>query len=118
MSKIFVYGTLKKNSWNHGWLEDSTFVREQAVHGFKLFQSGIPYMIRTDNPEDRVLGEVYEVSEKTRGNIDRLEGHPDWYRREIVSMDSDGEIQGYVYHGYNSGNVQESEKNSNGWYVS
>jgi gamma-glutamylcyclotransferase (GGCT)/AIG2-like uncharacterized protein YtfP len=101
MKNIFVYGTLKKGYGNHRLLRDCEFVEEFVVPGFKLFESGIPYMKRTGNPDDKVLGEVYKVDNRSLQYLDQLEGHPDWYRREVVVHESpdtvDNDLEGYVY---------------------
>jgi len=123
MNKIFVYGTLKSGHHNHDLIGNSKQVAEMTVLGFKMYQRGIPYMIRTDNHEDKVLGEVYEVDDRTLKSLDQLEGHPNWYRREdvsVIKLDTDTypvPVQGYVYIAYLPSSVMESKKNEQGAYV-
>ena len=122
MRNIFVYGTLKKGYHNHRLLEGCELISDNfIVSGFKLFESGIPFMKRSNN-SDMVLGEVYSVDDKTLSRLDSLEGHPNWYRREIVhtpfkdlSDDLQVIVEGYVYQ-KDLQNCPESPK-INGVYV-
>ena len=82
---LFVYGTLKRGHGNHTFLQDAELLASCAeVDGFTLYGSTIPYMVRS--PGDRVKGEVYAVDDEILGPIDRLEGHPNHYRREPVPL--------------------------------
>jgi len=57
------------------------------LKGFEMWQSIIPYVCRSKDPEKRVYGEIYEVPVNLILNkIDILEGHPDFYRREFVDQ--------------------------------
>ena len=121
MTNIFVYGTLKSGYYNHSILGNADFLGELVIPNFKLFESGIPFMKRSENPEDKVLGELYKVSDESLVDMDRLEGHPTGYRREKVSklliLESFYEdIESYIYPHDLSG-MQESPKNSDGVYV-
>ncbi len=91
--KVFVYGTLRKGFWNHVLLKDSEFVEERWLPGFRIHGAGIPFMVRTENENDKVYGEIYKVDDETLQQLDWLEGHPDWYVRQEV--DEEG-VQAYV----------------------
>lgn len=84
---VFVYGTLMQGLCNHGLL---------AVGGVRLLgpgrtkenmlmvvKGGLPFVSRS-LPRCQVLGELYEVPSHVLAALDRLEGHPTWYRREEV----------------------------------
>ena len=43
-----------------------------------------------------VIGEVYEVSHATLAELDYLEGHPSFYRREQLAFESFGELWVYL----------------------
>ena len=116
MTKIFVYGSLKKDYWNHRYLGDSKFVTKLNLMGYKLYTDGIPYMVKTAIPEDRVAGEIYEVDDDTLGLLDDLEGHPNWYKREIVSAHDLQPVEAYVYYEYIAPRMKEAEKRE-GAYV-
>jgi gamma-glutamylaminecyclotransferase len=87
--KLFVYGTLKKNFYFHDkflGLGRAEFI-DDATTGpeFTMYVDGLPHMIK--EPSERgVKGEVYEVSPETIAEIDRLEGHPSVYFREIIEV--------------------------------
>ena len=62
-----------------------------------------PYLYRHPKATDEALpvhGEVWEISPATLRQLDQLEGHPDWYRRESiqVQMNSEApmEVQAYL----------------------
>jgi gamma-glutamylcyclotransferase (GGCT)/AIG2-like uncharacterized protein YtfP len=37
-----------------------------------------------------VIGEAYEVEEHHLHNCDRLEGHPNWYKRQMINVSISG----------------------------
>lgn len=83
---VFVYGTLKAGRGNHRLLRHTEFVGEgTTISNFYMVGSGVPYLI--PGGEHRVLGEVYTLpDEDTLEALDRLEGHPHHYRREVVDI--------------------------------
>jgi len=83
---IFVYGTLKRNFHNHHYLETSQYLGTGYTKSkYALYTAGIPFLIKAD-PVSHVHGELYEVNAVTLKQLDRLEGHPDWYCREQVEI--------------------------------
>ena len=91
MTTVFVYGTLKKAHGNNVLLRTAKYLGEALTNQkYQTVEGGIPYVIHPDNTHPdaekrRVVGEVYEVDEATLEDLDSLEGHPNWYRREIIS---------------------------------
>ena len=81
---VAVYGTLKKGRSNHPLMRDSVLVSEETLSGFIMYSAGgFPVIYR--NISHSIVVEVYEVEEDVlRLNLDPLEGHPSWYRREQV----------------------------------
>lgn len=81
---VFVYGSLKKDHWNHHYLETSQFMGEGVTYPhFVLTDCGFPYMIPSQSVSDEaqramlapVVGEVYKVTdEAVIASLDRLEG--------------------------------------------
>lgn|SRR5690606_2631371 len=96
---VAVYGTLKKGFGNHHLLQTSKFIAAGSISGHRLYQSGIPYVVCDATSPYTVAVEVYEVSPATLERLDSLEGHPDWYRREVTSVQlSSGEtVNAAVY---------------------
>jgi gamma-glutamylcyclotransferase (GGCT)/AIG2-like uncharacterized protein YtfP len=86
-NSVFVYGTLKSGFGNHVFLKGSRFVCDAMTDKPYLFlEHGLPFVIDDSNDfkSVRVHGEVYEVNDETLKNIDRLEGHPEFYERKPV----------------------------------
>lgn len=84
--KVFVYGTLLRGEANHRLLEHSTFVgyaRTPAAYRLHSL-GGFPGMVLGGN--SIVEGEVYDVDVATLARLDRLEGHPSFYRRMWIRL--------------------------------
>lgn len=89
MTKIFVYGTLQRGYGNNRCLSNSEFVAQAVTKDtFALFNSGFPIAVRDSEKFESlpVIGEVWEVSDVDLGRCDALEGHPNWYRREDITV--------------------------------
>ncbi len=90
--RIFVYGTLKRGKFFHDEYlgnDKSNFLGPaKASTDFSLYIDALPHLVRekTDKP---VHGELYEVDEQVLGELDKLEGHPSYYRREIIEVFDD-----------------------------
>jgi gamma-glutamylcyclotransferase (GGCT)/AIG2-like uncharacterized protein YtfP len=86
-ARVFVYGTLLAGEPNHRLLARARRVCEAATgEGFALFDLGaFPGMVRA-REGSVVVGEVYEVDGPTLEALDRLEGHPSFYRRTEITL--------------------------------
>ena len=84
-TKVFVYGTLKEGYSNHSCLRNSPKITEGWLYGFQMWESYIPYVRKINDPESKVYGEVYEVTQDILiNNLDVLEGHPYFYERIFI----------------------------------
>ncbi len=87
---IAVYGTLKKglsNYWNY--LNNSTFIgKGKTAHKYPLLISGLPYLIEENGLGHHVEVEIFTVTGTVLASLDRLEGHPTWYKRKQVMIDT------------------------------
>lgn len=104
MERVFVYGTLKSGYGNNRLLASSEFIGEAVTEeAFHLCELGaFPGMLEADEHEGDPLlvsGEVWEVDEKTFASLDRLEGHPTFYKRRTLDT-SEGKAWGYIYQGH------------------
>ena len=93
MDKILVsaYGTLRPGYGNNRLLVDSTHIGEgSTVEKYTMTASGIPYVSK--RPLHNIVVDVYEVSKDTLKRLDQLEGHPEWYKREVIPVKVNGEI--------------------------
>lgn len=88
VSVVFVYGTLRGGQANSHLLENVAFygwgkTREPA---FRMYSAG-GFSIVCREGDEQIVGEVYAVDDETLSRLDRLEGHPGWYRRQIVTIE-------------------------------
>lgn len=78
---LFVYGTLKEGYHNHHFLGDSKKIANYQLEGFRLIDlEAFPGMVPG---KGYVMGELYEVNEDLLPELDRLEGVPYLYTREV-----------------------------------
>ena len=83
MTKIGVYGTLKKGEANHHILKNCEYLGDRILQNVAITdRSGFPFAFKKKGYRTRV--EVYKVNQSTLETIDYLEGHPDWYKREKI----------------------------------
>ena len=93
---VFVYGSLLREEQNHAWLEGAEFLREAKTRPvFTLFDLGsFPGLV--EGGETAVWGEVYEVGPPVLADLDRLEGHPRFFRRVTITLADGGEAEAYL----------------------
>jgi gamma-glutamylaminecyclotransferase len=86
---VFVYGTLKRGHHNHRLLDHAgaTFVREaRTARKFPLIVDGLPFLYDRPGEGHSVRGELYLVDAPTLERLDRLEGHPRFYKRRTIAL--------------------------------
>lgn len=102
-SLIFVYGSLRRGSWNHYLLAGAEFVTNATVRGRLFFDGSLPYLVLPESAVEQtlVLGEIYRVSEGQLAGLDDLEGSPSFYSRvRVTARTLTGQqlnIQAYVW---------------------
>jgi len=98
---IFVYGTLKEGYRNHYLLEDSEFVCEATTkdrYPMINMEIDFPYLIDKVGTGHHIKGEVYKIDTKTLIMLDVLEGYPEHYNRENITVVNSGiELKTMVY---------------------
>lgn len=96
ITRVFVYGTLRRGEGNHRLLVGARFVGEARTEpSFTLCDLGA-YPAMLEGGATSIVGEVYEVDERTLDALDRLEGHPRYYRRAPIAL-ADGEsVEAYL----------------------
>ena len=98
MTRVFVYGTLKRGHGNHLLLCASRFLGEchtppvYSLHDLGFF----PGLV--SGGQTSITGEVYEVNDDTLEALDVLEGYPRFYDRELIDTPY-GAAWVYVYLG-------------------
>lgn len=95
-TRLFVYGTLKRGGVAaermRGAIFDGSVV---TARGYALYDFG-DYPALVADRDGVVAGEVYLVTADHLSELDRYEGYPELYRRELVPL-SDGSLaEAYV----------------------
>ena len=93
---VFVYGTLLAGEPNHRFLVGARLVAAARTKpAFELRDLGaFPGLVR--GGAHAVAGEVYEVDEPTLAALDRLEGHPRFYRRSRIALEGGATVETYL----------------------
>ena len=96
MTKIGVYGTLRKKFGNWSWALNCEPLSTETVNiPFKMISlGGFPGLVPSKENHDIVI-EIYEVDDHQYKAIERLEGYPRFYQKALIST-SMGEIEVYV----------------------
>jgi gamma-glutamylcyclotransferase (GGCT)/AIG2-like uncharacterized protein YtfP len=96
---VFFYGSLKRGHYNHGRLAAARFVCDaKTAPEYRLFDVGYYPAMVEDRAGISIQGEIYEVDDATLASLDRLEGHPDYYRRERINVEGfDRPVWGYLF---------------------
>jgi gamma-glutamylaminecyclotransferase len=89
---IAVYGTLKKGYSNyHRHLGNAKYIGGgKTKDKYPLLIEGLPYMVNKKGTGHNVEVDVFKVSNTALKSIDRLEGHPDWYKRIQIPVSVKG----------------------------
>lgn len=97
---VAVYGSLMSNHHNHDLLEDAQFIAkgQGMFHATMCANGSFPYLT-VEEPDAKPFVEVYEVDDQDLKSLDALEGHPDWYKRELRSfmLDNGEQTKAWVY---------------------
>jgi gamma-glutamylaminecyclotransferase len=93
---VFVYGTLLAGESNHGLLAEARLVATGRTQpAFQLHDLGAcPGLVH--GGAHAVVGEVYVVDEPTLAMLDRLEDHPEFYRRTGIVLDDGTSVETYL----------------------
>tara|TARA_R100001443_G_scaffold40029_1_gene53403 strand:+ start:781 stop:1938 length:1158 start_codon:yes stop_codon:yes gene_type:complete len=85
---VAVYGTLKKDYSNyHHYLKKSVYLGGgKTKDKYPLLIEGLPFMVNQKGVGHNVEVDVFKVSDQVLANLDQLEGHPRWYRREEIPV--------------------------------
>ena len=104
---VAVYGTLKKGYGNYyAYLSSSKFIgKGYTKDKYPLVISGLPYLIDKSDVGYNVQVDVFKVSDAKLKELDRLEGHPNWYRRRQIDI----KVKGIVLSCWIYFNIKETE---------
>jgi gamma-glutamylaminecyclotransferase len=100
---VFVYGTLKRGCGNHHTIQRACgeFAGQAVtVDRLPLVVDGLPYLLDRVGQGHRVHGELYRVPDADGWRLlDRLEGHPRFYRRRVIACEVNGgdQVDAWTY---------------------
>ena len=98
---IAVYGTLKLRGSNYyNFLLNSTHVGSgYTTDNYPLLIQGLPYLLNKKGKGFNVDVDVFLVDKNTLTDIDLLEGHPTWYKREVIpiTLNDNHVVEAYIY---------------------
>ena len=89
MTRLFLYGTLKRGCKNHRHLAGQAFLGEaRTAPGFLLYRlDGYPGMVEDPAGRGGVTGELWSVDDDALARLDCFEGvHEGLYRRIAVPL--------------------------------
>jgi gamma-glutamylaminecyclotransferase len=91
---VAVYGTLKKgyNNYNNHLTTSKHIGAGKTLDKYPLVIKGLPYLIERKGEGYNVNVDVFKVSGSVLANLDRLEGHPTWYRRKQIPIVVKGKV--------------------------
>ena len=74
MTKVIVYGTLKRNGRFSSYMKGQRYIRPISISGFKMYDSGygFPFIVK-GGESDVIYGEEYEVDDNTLSVLDEVE---------------------------------------------
>lgn len=98
---VAVYGTLRSGYGNNHLLSHAKRLdKGHTVDKLRMTCQGIPYVLSGASEEGyHVVVEVYNVADDDMHDLDRLEGHPNWYQRRKtkVRLDCGIEVEAWLY---------------------
>jgi len=101
MSRLFVYGTLKRGFRAHDILKQWNAVyigKAKTDARYQLYKvNWFPGMVFDERQQGGVHGEVYEITKETFVALDRYEGAPDLFKRQTILLDDGEEATAYIF---------------------
>lgn len=97
MTRVFVYGTLREGEGNyHRLLAPAQPVsRGRTLPEFTMLHlGGFPGVMAGGRTS--IVGEVFSVTDEVLQNLDRLEGHPMFYKRTPVTLEDGSDVETYL----------------------
>lgn len=97
-SRVFVYGTLRRDEVNHHLLDGARYCGHHVTEPqYRMLDLGAyPGVVK--HGRTRIEGEVYEIDSQGMVELDRLEGYPVAYSRELIPTPW-GRAWIYIYRG-------------------
>ena len=119
-TNVFVYGTLKRGSSIRGldrWGSGAEFVGPAVTirNNYSLWNLGA--FPAVSSGKSYIAGEVWSVDKETLADLDRIEGHPDFYKRMEVSTTKGKAWMYYIpdIDSYHAELIEPNEKSIASW---
>lgn len=81
---VFVYGTLRRGQSNNRLLTDAQFISDYITGpDYTMHHNGFFPSVITGG-KTRIVGEVWEVTDRIMSSLDELEGYPFLYNRTRI----------------------------------
>ena len=98
---IMVYGSLLVGEPNHYLLSNAEFVKSALTKPeYELIDINGQFPAMVSGGRTAVKGEVYYIDVITLAAIDRLEGHPNFYKRTKISLTDESIVETYILDSY------------------
>ena len=96
--KLLVYGTLMSGERNHRFCKNAVSIIPCTVTG-TLYDTGYGYPAFQPQGENTVKAELIEIPFEDWEAVDRLEGYPRFYDRQLfpATLADGGKTTGWVY---------------------
>ena len=97
ITTLFVYGTLLSGEPNHYLLSDAEFIcKSQTKPDYLLLDINGHFPAMVSGGSTAVKGEDYKINKRTLSKIDRLENHPDFYKRVEINLQNGMMVKTYL----------------------
>ncbi len=99
MSRLFVYGTLKRGFRAHNILRNANYIGKAKTDArYQLYKvNWFPGMVFDERQQGGVHGELYEIAKETFVALDSYEGAPDLFKRQTIFLDDGEEAIAYIF---------------------
>ena len=95
---VFTYGTLMKGQRNHHYVESSQYICGAILYDYSLFDTPYDYPAAVKAEGHKVYGEVYEVDDRTKEQMDELEEVGILYDcSEVMVETENGKMKAFFY---------------------
>ncbi len=90
---VAAYGTLRKGYGNSRLVDrgNNHVGTGITVEDYRMTSSGIPFVSK-NNPVSKIVVDIWKIDSNQLAQVDGLEGHPNWYRRELIDVNVNNSI--------------------------
>lgn len=87
LTRLFVYGTLRKYGSANHFLQNAYLLKYNLkLLGFSLYHCGAyPIAIESQEDKNTIIGDIYEVEENNLDTLDAYEGE-EYFRKQIPQI--------------------------------